>query len=743
MTVRITATNTALTSPSVMGLCVAPRPLRLPIWLALLAVSATSTRRTAADVSSDPAGERSNARLRGFCAAMLLLSSAPAVCAAANDFGVQGLIDMPSARMAPDGLLTATYARQDMVDIVSLGYQITPWLEGSFRYSIFDPRNDPADIQRGLDRSFELKARLWEEGALRPEVSVGVRDLLGTGVWEAEYVVATKQVGNAELTLGTGWGRLADRRAFGNPLGELDDRFDRRNDDSAEGGTFNVGNYFSGEDVGLFGGIRYRLPGRNAAVVAEYNSDRYRRERALDLIDSPSPFSLGLEWNWQDRVTFGASWQHGEQFALRASSSFGTRRMPRELAPNGFSLGSLTQPSMRIPLTNGDWFDRLGRAASASGLYLYAAEDLGDGRLNLVYANSDYTIETDALRRLLKLVEFYVPLRFETVLLTSRDEEFYTHALEYRRRDEAGFAEARFTDPVPLSAPQWEVESDNPSLSLSGNLGVRPYIFDPEAPFLYSLFARVSADVRFDHGLLLRASWIQNIHDTFDDIERRSDSLLPRVRSDIDQYLKRGETGIDRLILEKRGMLARDTHYHAFAGYLEEQYAGVGAEVLYRPFGSAFAVGANVIGVRQRDFRKTLSLRDYETVIGHVSAYWVSPFFDMDVAVHAGRYLARDWGATFEVNRRFANGWSVGAFATITDVPFREFGEGSFDKGLTLRIPISSVLEVNTGNSYRTTIRPVLRDGGARLPGYGTTIWGQLRGTHLDHLDEGRSRLWP
>ena len=44
-----------------------------------------------------------------------------------------------------------------------------------------------------------------------PGVAVGVRDVLGTGVWEGEYVVASKELGRFDLSVGMGWGRLASR----------------------------------------------------------------------------------------------------------------------------------------------------------------------------------------------------------------------------------------------------------------------------------------------------------------------------------------------------------------------------------------------------------------------------------------------------------------------------------------------------------------------------------------------------
>ena len=61
---------------------------------------------------------------------------------------------------------------------------------------------------------------------------------------------------------------------------------------------------------------------------------------------------------------------------------------------------------------------------------------------------------------------------------------------------------------------------------------------------------------------------------------------------------------------------------------------------------------------------------------------------DWNVKLDAGRYLAGDYGATFSLSRTFNNGWEIGAFATLTDVKFSTFGEGSFDKGITLKAPL-------------------------------------------------------
>ncbi|MDT8266671.1 YjbH domain-containing protein, partial [Roseomonas sp. DSM 102946] len=93
-----------------------------------------------------------------------------------------------------------------------------------------------------------------------------------------------------------------------------------------------------------------------------------------------------------------------------------------------------------------------------------------------------------------------------------------------------------------------------------------------------------------------------------------------------------------------------------------------------------------------------------------------------------------DWGGTVELGRRFANGIEVGGFATFTNVSFAKFGEGSFDKGLYVRIPFD-LLGAQTRGTAQTVIRPVQRDGGQRLM-VDNPLWGLTR----DGRDEALAR---
>jgi hypothetical protein len=103
--------------------------------------------------------------------------------------------------------------------------------------------------------------------------------------------------------------------------------------------------------------------------------------------------------------------------------------------------------------------------------------------------------------------------------------------------------------------------------------------------------------------------------------------------------------------------------------------------------------------------------------------------------LRAGRYLAGDWGATVELGRRFESGIEVGGFATLTDVPFETFGEGSFDRGIYVRVPLE-LLGTASRNVATALIRGVQRDGGQRLM-VDSPLWDVTRDGRARALEEG------
>ena len=109
--------------------------------------------------------------------------------------------------------------------------------------------------------------------------------------------------------------------------------------------------------------------------------------------------------------------------------------------------------------------------------------------------------------------------------------------------------------------------------------------------------------------------------------------------------------------------------------------------------------------------------------------------------INYGRYLAGDWGATTNLSRIFGNGWEVGAYATLTDVPFEKFGEGSFDKGIYVTIPIDWITGHPNQSRRKLDIRPITRDGGARLAS-ARRLYREIRWSQNAQFIREKGRLW-
>ncbi len=253
--------------------------------------------------------------------------------------------------------------------------------------------------------------------------------------------------------------------------------------------------------------------------------------------------------------------------------------------------------------------------------------------------------------------------------------------------------------------------------SFFGDMGpaVRQYVGGPDSFYIGQLYWRTDGSVALTDHLTLSGAAGINIYNNFDKLKQQSNSLLPHVRSDIVNYLKKGQNDLIKLEANYIWSPLPDLYTRLSGGIFEEMYAGVGAEALYRPYGRPWAIGVDVNKVYQRGFDQLLDFRDYSVVTGHVTLYYQLPFYHLLGKVSVGRYLARDKGATFDLSREFASGIRAGVFATKTNVSAAQFGEGRFDKGLYLSIPLDLFFTQSTRDRANILFRPLTRDGGQKV----------------------------
>jgi hypothetical protein len=686
-----------------------------------------------------------------FIVAFVVLSSS------ASDFGVTGLIDIPTARMSADGTLTTTAAIQSRTNSYAITYQATPWLEGTFRYTGFNEFFF-------YDRNYEAKLKLWSEKEYLPQVAVGIRDLVGTGIYGAEYVVASKVLGNLDFTVGMGWGRLAGDSELRNPLTLISSKFDSRPIlGIGSTGTVQKASFFRGKNVGIFGGASYKFDSLPLSVMLEFNPDQYDWEysragcfvrpiEACATMRPKSPWSAALKWHALPGVSLSLSRQHNQEWGIELSAALDTKSLPpRRRAPVFTSSLDMAPQDLPSQLNPQDWYDTLLYDVERSGLLLLEASiERSSSTAILVMGNNQYPVWADAIAKMALLADLHLPSFVNTFRIVAEEAGHRVQTIQMRRPSLAYGQHKQLVERqisvLPgrsLVSPQRKTSFFQKKVFFDVGVGTRLQLFDPDDPARYQLYTKIGVSLALPKSWTLTGSYGVDITNNFDDSSRSGDSALAPVRSDVVKYLTEGDTGLDSLYFEKRGSAYKGIHYRVFGGVLEEMYSGVGGEVLYQPFQSRLAYGLSANWVRQRDYDKSFKHLDYQTATAFASVYWASPFYNVDVAVHAGKYLAKDVGATLEVRRTFNNGWMVGLWATITDVSAEDFGEGSFDKGMFLKIPFDGLFGGNSRGSYGTRVRPIQRDGGQRLEDLSGSIWWDIRGARYDAFSDLKNRMVP
>ena len=612
----------------------------------------------------------------------------------ASDYGTTGLIDIPTARFEVDSTLAVGASTDERHRQFTITYQATPWLQGTFRYTGFN------DFLL-WDRNYEVKARILEEDRVLPQVALGIRDLVGTGDFGSEYLVASKKFKSTDISLGIGWGRLAGDGIFSNPLIELDSRFTSRSADTGVGGDFSFGDFFSGEDVGLFGGVQHRFSSLPLTGMVEYNPDRYDKNFSRGVPRPRDPWSYGITWHAAPGLDLRLSVQHGRELGIGFTSKFrSSTELPRPAGHEFISSYYLPQSGLPAQINKSSWYDRLLYDAERSGLLLVEGSISPDGNsAKLVVGNTSYNIWNDAISRHIALADLHLPALVKSIYFVIEENGHRPITLVVPRPSSTfGLADSQLVEQTrllsgrSLEMPQHRTGFATGTINTSINVRSKFQLFDPDDPARYQLFLDIASEFILNNHWAVRTSVAVDLENNFDESKRQeSNSALPNVRSNVARYLADGDTGLEKFIIEGRDTYGRALHYRAFGGYLETMYAGLGGEVLYWPHRSRLAVGMSLAFVKQRDYARKLGFLDYSVITSHLSIYWATPFYNYDAAVHVGRYLAKDHGATLEMRRTFRNGWQIGVWATFTNVPFEKFGEGSFDKGLFFQIPLDAL----------------------------------------------------
>lgn len=471
-------------------------------------------------------------------------------------------------------------------------------------------------------------------------------------------------------------------------------------------------------------------------AILEYSSDAYDLETENADFDRRSPFNFGLNYRPRPGIDLGVYALYGSTFGVMATFTGNPKDPPfqggREDAPPPVSPrqgGTVDLAAWGLPSTQLEGAspatlrEQVAAAFEREGLRLDGFR-IEEDEVRVAFSNDSFDSQPQALGRASRILAAILPAEVETFTLQPLVYGTGTSTISLARSDLESlefdpdriwrsFVRADIQDAGDLEFAEF-VSGGYPASGWSVRPYIAPAFFDPDDPFRADFGLDFGASYTAMPGLVFSGNYRLKLFGNRDESTRVSDSVLPHVRSDIVEYDKQGASYLSHLTAEYFFRPGANLFGRATVGYLERMYAGASAELLWKPIDGPIAFGGELNYAVQRDFEGGFGLQDYDVVTGRLSAYYEfeGGYF---AQVDAGRYLAGDYGATVTFSRDFANGVRIGAFATLTDVSYEDFGEGSFDKGIFFQVPFAWMAGVPSRRGYGTVIRPLQRDGGAWL----------------------------
>ncbi|MEZ8791598.1 YjbH domain-containing protein [Vibrio splendidus] len=675
------------------------------------------------------------------------------------NFGGVGLMQMPTGRMAPEGEFNFSASFNNEYYFYNVSLQVMPWLETTIRYTQVQDllysggadqdcsQNSFSGCTKYTDKGIDFKLRLIEEGYYLPEVSVGVRDFGGTGLFDGEFVAATKRFGPVDFTLGMAWGYMGTSGNFTNPLCKASDKYcERPSDFKDNGGSVDFERWFKG-DAAIYGGFEYQTPYKPLTLKLEYDGNDYSQDfpvvrGGVDMTQH-TPWNVGAVYRFTDWGSAKVSYERGDTLTLGFDLSTNFNEM--------YSVWRDTETAELRP-SDVETVDDIDMAALAEELETIAgyeqAQILVDGNSIVVKGTQvKYRDRDIALERSATVIANAVPSYIDTYRIIENDKsleltETTVDAQMLKAAANNSYLNAQTSDATnthELERKKSVIYHDGRErfdVSISPNLAQS--FGSAENFYLYSLGLYSNASFWALNNVELSGSLYVNLIDNYDkfnyEIPSDGTDQTPRVRTLFRSYVD-DPVRLDRLQLTWFEDYGSGVYTQAYGGYLESMFAGVGGEILYRPFNQNWAIGADMTAISQRDpeswfgtFDEEIqvnpddSSRTYKVIdkgtTGFITGYYTPQWdflSDTLLKVGVGKFLAGDIGTRVDFSKQFKSGVIAGAFVSLTDMTTEEYGEGSYTKGFYVSIPFDLVTVKPSSSRAGFTWLPITRDGGQVL----------------------------
>ena len=654
-----------------------------------------------------------------------------------NVYGGIGLIQTPTARFDNDGEFGFGMSIEDPYNRLYGRVQYFPWLEAVLRYTELEYASYFGGSYRGVedqtfkDKAIDVKFKIFNEGDYRPALAFGLIDLGGTGVFSSEYLVANKNIGNFDFSVGIGWGRLGTKDNIKNPLSIISKSFEfRQGSMSGRGGQLEFDDWLRGETA-IFGGVSYETPIKNLKVMLEYDSNNYQQEKdgVILEVDSPLNYSLSYTRMMSERSNLDVSlgFTRGNtiysNFTVHTNLNFistpNFKLGPEKIPANPWKKNFVELNEKQQNYIRDQILSNMKRVGLVTHEILFNGKEIqaeiSQGRFRKPIDAIDLASRVLAINAP-EYIEFITVVNFdlglETFRSTIRKDELINKVMS-RGLYESDFT---FNEDRPILSNAMRVK--NPDLYPDFFWELKPHLsgtIQHQARFYFwQLEAYLHTEYAIKRGMYLTTDIAFNIKNNFDEYTYHiPDGELYHVRQDRRLYLTEGQTGIRKMALEYTFPVSSNIKARMSAGYLEWMYGGFGADFLYMPDDANWAIEFDAYWLKQRDFDQRLGFKDYETVTSFLTYYYKVPFYDLTLKVSGGKFLAKDVGVQIDLGRRFKNGSKVGAIVSLTDCDPQCVGEGSFNKWIYFNLPMDMFGQQTRGRGAWAW-SPLTKDAGQK-----------------------------
>ena len=649
-----------------------------------------------------------------------------------TQIGQTGLVHMPSARIAEEGTLRFGLSRFEPYDVFWSSLSIFPRLELGARYTSVSHTSGTSNPNFGTfkDKAFDAKLMLLREGRFLPEISIGSRDFLGTRVFDAEFVALSKQLGPVDFTLGVGRNRID----------------------------------------GVFGGLQYQpawAPGIDLLYefdATDYAHDRFATTSGAVDRQGEHTFAIGYRWGWLGgRVAY----QDGD---LGLNAHLSIPLMQREFIPKFDEPAPFTEKSQR--LSTPSWLQtpepriqlitaleqqgfrnvqvlltgtelqlgfshrRISLVARAVGRALRTCLSLGPRDLQRIrityFTPTDLALVTYDFHDLSLLEGFFAGNVTYGELLKGMTVSYASPKTAHQLADPPVLmpdpqSKSETAPDQPIEHFQWVPNEEGHIVSLRResraldrvriipfNAGI--YFNDANGALRYETFVLANYVQQLGRGLFVDGGVRLRLLEDVSKVVDQSNSVLPHVRSDVGDYTRDGDFILDHLLLNQYLQLRPRVYARASLGYYERMFAGAGGQLLYFSKSSPWAADISVDTLRQRETSGGFDFQDYRTTTAIAAVHYRVQKQGLTFTLRGGRFLAKDEGLRYEIQRRFRSGVRIGAWYTVTDgrdITKPGSPEDPYnDKGIFVSVPLGSMLTRDTQATARFAISPWTRDVG-------------------------------